>query len=66
MKDVRYHDRRGIDAVLKVNKDTIGSKPILYPILLSHVQGVLVVKPDARLTPVADGLLFLVFVSDDK
>ena len=66
MKDVRYHDRRGIDAVLKVNKDTIGSKPILYPVFLSDVQGVLVVEPDARLAPVADGLLLFVFVSDDK
>jgi hypothetical protein len=51
--------------MLQINKDTVSNEPLLLPNLASAIQRVLVVKPDARLTP-PNGALLPIFVSDNK
>jgi hypothetical protein len=66
---VRQEDRwnnrlRHIQPVFKVDKDAVSLQVLSLPVReVGDVQGVLVVKPDARLAPIFQGLLSGVLVS---
>ena len=51
--------------MFQINKDAVSNEPLLLPNLVSAIQRVLVVKPDARLTP-PDGALLPILFSDHK